>query len=82
MGRLKALSEDGLGADMSEVASLTAGRRLAECPQRSLLREEVCGRNGRLSLGHAFGMTARKGEEPLNRGIRAGFGLALLCVGS
>ncbi|MDX6484826.1 MAG: hypothetical protein QOE95_2599, partial [Gaiellaceae bacterium] len=39
---LRALSEDGLGADLPQVAALAAGRRLAERRQSGLLREE-CG---------------------------------------
>jgi hypothetical protein len=37
---LRALSEDGLGADLPQVAALAAGGRLSERGQSGLLREE------------------------------------------
>ena len=39
----RALSEDGLGAELPKGAALAAGRRLVECRQRQLLGEEPRG---------------------------------------
>ena len=59
-GRLRALSEDSLGAELPEVAAVAAGGGFAERRQSRLVREEVRGGRGRLSPGHVSSMTTRK----------------------
>ncbi len=79
---LRALAEDGLGSEPPELAPPTARCSLAKGGQRTLLREEIGRGSGFLLSSHRFGMTLRRLEEPLVRGIRGPGSAAMLGVAS